>query len=77
MPDTKTALGMEVSVPDLRTITQAEICALLQICRDTLWNMRRAGDFPAPLRIRSSRLRWRYTDVQAWMERRGAGAPDA
>jgi predicted DNA-binding transcriptional regulator AlpA len=64
----------DVTLPDLRTLTIADICRALQINRDTLSELRRSGGFPDPIRIGKFNLRWRVTDVQAWMSRGGYDA---
>jgi prophage regulatory protein len=39
----------------------------------TLWRWRKAGIFPAPVKITRQTLRWREADLLAWLESRRAG----
>lgn len=41
--------------------------------RSTLWNMVRAGTFPAPIRLtagKKGRVGWRASEVQGWLDKR-------
>ena len=52
------------------------VLELMGLSRTTLWRRRKAGDFPAPVRLggRGSRaVGWRRTDVERWL----AELPDA
>jgi excisionase family DNA binding protein len=64
---------IEEKVPNLHMLSTAEVCSMLKIHRDTLWRMRRAGRFPAPITIGHSHPRWLFTDLQAWVARKGSG----
>lgn len=38
--------------------------------RATIWGWVRNGDFPAPIRLSPQTTRWRWSDVQKWVEAR-------
>jgi excisionase family DNA binding protein len=61
---------------DAALLTKAEVAALLRVSRATMDRMIRDGTAPPAIRLPSGRLRWRRTDVEAWLEeRRGQGEP--
>ena len=47
-----------------------EVLRIIGIDAATLWRWRKAGAFPAPMRLSSQTLRWREPDVAAWLEGR-------
>lgn len=58
---------------ELELLTTAQVQELLQIGRTKLWELVRAGAFPA-YRIGSSSLRYRRAEVMHWLERRQVGS---
>ena len=54
-------------------LTQAQVLALLGVSRPTLWAWRREGHFPEAVRIGPNSIRWRESDVRAWLASRPAG----
>ena len=50
--------------------TPQEVCAIFQICRQTLYRMCKRGAFPQPIRLSSTVLRFRMRDVQAYIEKK-------
>lgn len=59
---------MSAGLPSL--LTQAEVLALLGVSRPTLWAWRRDGRFPGAVRIGPNSIRWRESDVRAWLANR-------
>ena len=53
-------------------LTQAHVLALLGVSRPTLWAWRREGRFPEALRIGPNSIRWRESDIRAWLANRPA-----
>lgn len=47
------------------------------LSRTTIWRERTAGRFPHPVQITATLHGWRASDVNAWLERRPAGKPNA
>ncbi len=44
-----------------------QLAALLGVTRKALYNSRHAGQLPPPIKI-GSRLRWRQSDILAWLD---------
>jgi prophage regulatory protein len=57
----------------LQFFRPADICNLLRISRPTLWRLRRAGQFPAPVSLSKRSIGWRRADVEAWVGSRPHG----
>ncbi|MGK9338410.1 helix-turn-helix transcriptional regulator [Sinorhizobium meliloti] len=47
--------------------TVKDICRILNVCRTTLWRMRRDGVFPDPPEIYGRLLRWPKHQVDEWV----------
>lgn len=43
------------------------VTAMIGLSKATLWRMKTDGKFPQPVRIGSRAVRWRKSDVTAWM----------
>lgn len=59
-----------------RLVSPHDVCRALGISGTTLWRMRRAGEFPPPIRIGHNKLGWPEADVKAWIESRRVKAVD-
>jgi prophage regulatory protein len=57
----------------LQFFRPADVCSLLRISRPTLWRLRRAGQFPAPVSLSKRSIGWRRADVEAWVGSRPNG----
>ena len=53
-----------------RLLTQSEVLAVAKFSRMHLFKLRKAGGFPEPVDVGGAMLRWRQSDVQAWLARR-------
>jgi excisionase family DNA binding protein len=53
-------------------LTTTEVARLLRISRVTLWEWRRKGLVPAPVRVGLNRLRWRANEVRDYLRTRPA-----
>lgn len=51
-----------------RLLTTADVVAITRLSRSTIWRKRGCGDFPAPCDIGNAQLRWRYVDIEEWIE---------
>lgn len=54
----------------LPLITADELAAYLKIDKRTIRRMVEAGDLPAPVHVTVKRPRWRWVDIDAWLEER-------
>ena len=53
----------------IHLLTCAEVMNLTGIrSRTTVWRRIRQETFPAPLEIGAGRIRWRATDISAWID---------
>ena len=52
-------------------VTAAELAALLNLSKRTLWRLRSAGDLPKPVKLGNS-VRWVRDEIKKWIE---AGCP--
>lgn len=57
-------------------IDASEFAAMLSVTISTLWGLRSAKLLPAPLRLSAKCLRWRRTDVEAWIASLDQQRPD-
>ena len=55
---------------DDRVPTTAQLLERLPISRVQLWRMAREGRFPAPVRLTSARIGWRWSAILAWLRER-------
>lgn len=59
---------MSQNIEDLpRLLSVKDICDLLKTTAPTIWRWRKAGIFPAPLRVGPRRVFWRLEDVQTFL----------
>lgn len=47
------------------------------LSRATVWNLRRLGQFPQPVRVSRGRVAWRESDIDAWVASRTSVAVNA
>ena len=67
-------LGLEDAVPEM--MAPAEVCDFLKIDNETLKKWRRTGRGPRPFQLSHSLIRYKVSDVLAWVEARGASATE-
>ncbi|AWK86543.1 helix-turn-helix transcriptional regulator [Azospirillum thermophilum] len=48
-------------------LTESEVRMMLGVSRTTLWRMRCAGRFPAPIQMGTRSVRYRRSDVVGWV----------
>lgn len=44
-----------------------EVRRLVPLSRVTVWNLRRRGGFPQPVRLSANRIAWRASDLNSWI----------
>jgi predicted DNA-binding transcriptional regulator AlpA len=49
-------------------LTVADLARMFQVSKQAVYDMRYRGDLPPAVRIGRQNLRWRPTDIQAWLE---------
>jgi len=47
-----------------------QTAAMLAVSVTTLWRLRRAGEFPPPIRLSTRRIGWRVSTIQEYLSRR-------
>ena len=60
------------TTPASLLIDAAELARMLSVSKPTIWRMLSAQRAPEPLRLTAQCLRWRRSDVEAWL---AAGCP--
>lgn len=63
---------LPISDPLLRRPIVEAMCGIGTSC---LYKLMRDGDFPRPLRIAPGAVRWRRSEVQAWIDSRPTAGP--
>ena len=53
-----------------RMLSVKEVVAAVGLCRATVYNLIKKGEFPAAKRISAGRVGWLSDDVGRWMEAR-------
>ena len=51
-----------------RLLTRAEVERLVGLRRSAIYSLMRAGKFPVPLRISGNAVRWRLSEIEAWID---------
>lgn len=49
-------------------MTARDVMAAVRLSRATIYNLLAAGEFPRPVRIGSKSVRWRASDIAAWVD---------
>lgn len=48
----------------------AEVVALTGLSRATIYRMRRAGQFPMPVKVARRRIAWKESEIETWLAER-------
>lgn len=48
-------------------LTRRQVLSLTQLSSSSLWRLMKDGKFPAGTRLLGNALRWRRSDIEAWM----------
>ena len=59
-----------------RLLRRREVEELSGIRRSTIYRKMKDGDFPRPVRVGPSAVRWRESDIVAWVESRPVATGD-
>jgi len=49
-------------------IDSKEVAKILGVSSSTIWRMRCEGKLPAPMQISSRLVKWRRSDIMAWID---------
>ncbi len=53
-----------------RLLRRREVEAITGLARSTIYRLMKDGTFPRPIRVGPSAVRWRLSDIEAWMASR-------
>ena len=51
-------------------LRQKEVLEVVGLSRDSVFKLRKAGGFPSPVTLGKGALRWRQSEIAAWMASR-------
>lgn len=51
-----------------RIVSSKEVQELTGLSRTTIWRLERNGEFPARVQLSSTRIGWRFSEVQDWIQ---------
>ena len=52
----------------MELLTLEEVMAVCRMTRDAIRRGRQDGSFPQPVRVSTRSVRWRRSDIDAWIE---------
>ena len=55
---------------DRQIVRVADLEAQLNLSRTTIWRLRRAGEFPQPIRLSANAVGWHAHDIYEWLAKR-------
>lgn len=53
-----------------RLLRRREVETITGLSRSTIYRLMQKGDFPKPVRIGPGAVRWKVSDIKAWIESR-------
>jgi len=53
-----------------RLLRRSEVIEIVGLSRPTLWRLEKLGKFPRPLQVGPNSVRWRESEIQAWIKSR-------
>jgi prophage regulatory protein len=63
-------LHLETTMSDTPIVRLPELMKLVCLCKGSIYNGVRSGDFPAPIKLTQRAVGWRRADVLAWIDSR-------
>ena len=63
-------LRLPMLAPGRQILRVADLVALLNLSRTTIWRMRRAGEFPQPIRLSANAVGWPAHVIDEWLAQR-------
>ncbi len=64
-----------VAAVDPELISADDIAALLRVSRRTVFRLRQRGDLPPPVEVSRNIVRWRLSDLRAYLDRLAVRKP--
>ena len=61
---------MTAPSPPSRLVRVHEVVERTGLARTTIWRLRKAGAFPAPVRLGTQNIGWRASTIDDWIESR-------
>ena len=56
--------------PERQILRVADLQDQLNLSRTTIWRLRRAGEFPQPIRLSANAVGWHAHDIDEWLAKR-------
>ena len=53
-----------------RLLRQSEVCEAVALSRMAVYKLRKAGGFPEPVTLGKGALRWKQSEIAAWIASR-------
>ena len=53
-----------------RLLRRRQVEEITGLSRSSIYRLMRNGDFPSPVRVGPSAVRWKASDISAWLESR-------
>ena len=53
-----------------RLLRQSEVLAAVSLSRMSVYKLRKSGDFPEPVTLGKGAMRWRESELMAWIASR-------
>ena len=60
-----------------RLLRRREVEIITGLSRSSIYRLMKEGDFPRPVRVGPTAVRWRESDIEAWMKSRPEAKGDA
>ena len=60
---------------DMQMLTCRDLEELLKISKGTIYRWMEADEFPKPLQLGASMVRWRSTDIEKWLADKDIKSP--
>lgn len=54
----------------MKCLRLSQVTERTTLCKQTIRDLRRSGEFPEPIRLRQKRIAWVESDIDTWLEER-------
>ena len=59
-----------------RLLRRRDVERITGMSRSSIYRLMQLGDFPRPVKVASTAVRWKETDIAAWIEYRPVGTSE-